>query len=187
MTPIRQRPCLLADTGPFCRFAEGTSQQIHALASYLDGAVHIVQDVSIELHRRAKTKEHASLKQLDWIDPKFPQHEPIAITDRQVLAQIENILDGRHRRNPGHFMEDRGEVATILVAKDRDWPVLMDDGWGRRSFAPAKNVEVFSTEDLCVEMASAKALSHDAAFQVFAKVYKASRAEFDRRVATFRS
>jgi predicted nucleic acid-binding protein len=187
MTPIRERPCLLADTGPFCRFAEGTSQQIHALASYLDGIVYIAQDVSIELHRRAKTKEHASLKQLEWIDPKFPQHEPIPITDRRVLAQIENILDGRRRRNPGHFMEDRGEVATILLAKDRGWPVLMDDGWGRRSFAPAKGVEVFSTEDLCVEMAHAKALSHDDAFEVFAKVYKASRAEFDKRVAAFGS
>ncbi len=187
MTSIRERPCLLADTGPFCRFAEGASQQTHALASYLDGAVYIAQDVSIELHRRAKTKEHASLKQLEWIDPKFPQHEPIAITDRQVLAQIENILDGRRRRNPGHFMEDRGEVATILIAKDRGWPVLMDDGWGRRSFAPAKGVEVFSTEDLCVEMAHAKALSDDDAFEIFAKVYNAKRAEFDRRLAALRS
>jgi predicted nucleic acid-binding protein len=185
MTLIGQRPFLLADTGPFCRFAEGTSQQILALASYLAASVHIAQDVSIELHRRAKTPEHASLKQLQWIDPKFPQYDPIAITDMRVLAQIENILDGRRRRNPGHFMEDRGEVATILIAKDHGWPVLLDDGWGRRSFAPAKGVEVFSTEDLCVEMAATKALSTDDAFEVFEKVYKTGRAEFDRRVAAF--
>ncbi len=116
MTATRQRPFLLADTGPFCRFAEGKSQQILALADYLDGAVRVVQDVSIELSRRAKTPEHAALNQLQWIDPKFPQHQPIAITDKRVLAQIEDILQGRRRRNPGHFMEDRGEVATILVA-----------------------------------------------------------------------
>ncbi len=182
MTAIRQRPFLLADTGPFCRFAEGKSQQILALAAYLDGAVHIVQDVSIELSRRAKTPAHAVLKQLQWIDPTFPQHQPIAITDKRVLAQIEDILGGRRQRNPGHFMEDRGEVATILVAKDRDWPVLMDDGWGRRSFAPAKGVEVITTEDLCVEMAAAKALTNDHAFEVFEKVYNTSRAEFDKRV-----
>ncbi len=136
MTAIRQRPFLLADTGPFCRFAEGKSQQILALADYLEEAVHIVQDVSIELSRRAKTPERAALNQLQWIDPKFPQHEPIAITDKRVLAQIEDILAGRRRRNPGHFMEDGGEVATILVAKDRGWPVLMDDGWDDEASHP---------------------------------------------------
>lgn len=187
MTAIRQRPFLLADTGPFCRFAEGRSQQILALADYLDGAIYVVQDVSIELSRRAKTPEHAALNQLQWINPKFPQHQPIAITDKRVLAQIEDILEGRRRSNPGHFMEDRGEVATILVAKDRDWPVLMDDGWGRRSFAPAKGVEVITTEDLCVEMAAAEALTDDHAFEVFKTVYKTDRSEFDKRVAVLRA
>ncbi len=105
----------------------------------------------------------------------------------RVLAQIEDILQGRRRRNPGHFMEDRGEVATILLAKDRGWSVLMDEGWGRRRFAPAKGVEVITTEDLCVEMAAAKALSDDDAFEIFEKVYKTSRAKFDKRVAALRA
>jgi hypothetical protein len=187
MTLISQRPFLLADTGPFCRFAEGESGQITALAEYLGEIAYITQDVSLELHRRAKTTEHASLKQLQWIDPKFPQHEPIPITDKQMLAQVEDILAGRRRRNPGHFMEDRGEVATVLVAKDRGWPVLMDDGWGRWSFAPAKGVEVITTEDLCVEMAGAGALSDDDAFEIFKKVYKTSKAEFGKLVAALRS
>jgi predicted nucleic acid-binding protein len=186
VSTIRERPCLLADTGPFCRFAEAGSQQTHALADYLGQSLYIAQDVSLELRRRAKTQEHAALKQLQWIDPKFPQHEPIPITDKKVLAQIEDILAGRRRRNPGHFMEDRGEVATILLAKDRGWPVLMDDGWGRRSFAPAKGVEVISTEELCIEMAVANALSRDHAFAVFKTVYKTNRTTFDRRVAAFK-
>jgi hypothetical protein len=182
MTQIRQRPFLLADTGPFCRFAEGRSAQILALAGYLADTVRVALDVSIELQRRAKTPEHAALKQLHWIDPKFPQHEPIAITDKRLLAQVEDIARGRRQRNPGHFMEDRGEIATILLAKDRGWPVLMDDGWGKR-FAKAKQVEVITTEELCVEMAAANALSDEHAFEVFAKVYKTSRAQFDKRVA----
>jgi hypothetical protein len=182
MTQIRQRPYLLADTGPFCRFAEGNSNQIHALAAYLGEAVHIVLDVWVELHRRAKTDQHAALNQLRWIDPNFPQHEPIPITDKHLLAQIDDIVAGRRQRKPGHFMEDRGEVATILLAKDRGWPILMDDGWGKR-FAKAKNIETITTEDLCLEMATTHALSDEHAFEIFEKVYKTSRTQFDQRLA----
>jgi predicted nucleic acid-binding protein len=82
-------------------------------------------------------------------------------------------------------MEDRGEVATVILAKDRGWPTLMDDGWGKR-FAKAKKVEIITTEDLCVEMAATGALSDEDAFEVFEKVYKTSRGQFDERVAALR-
>ena len=111
MTLIRERPFLLADTGPFCRFAEGSSNQLHALAAYLGGSIHIVHDVWIELHRRAKTPEHASLKQLEWIDPKFPQHESIPITDRHV-----SVCGGLFVKAPGGGLK----LAGVHVCHQRD-------------------------------------------------------------------
>jgi hypothetical protein len=154
---IRERPFLLADTGPFCRFAEGQHDQLAALAEYLDDRLWVTQDVAIELSRRAKTEQHRTLAILGW-EPKFPRHEPLTITDAKMLQQIEDIVTGRRKIRPGHFMEDRGEVATVLVAKERGWPVLLDERWGR-TFAARKEVDVITTEDLCVEMVSAGKLT----------------------------
>jgi hypothetical protein len=174
-------PHLLADTGPFCRFAEGTHDQLAAMTEYLDERVWITQDVAIELQRRARTQEHAALARLTW-KPPFPRHEPITISDGRLLQQIEDIVAGRRKRDPGHFMEDRGEVATILLAKERGWPVLLDERWGT-TFAANKGVEVVSTEDLCVEMVVASKLSDDHGYEVFKHVYRTRRAEFNRRLA----
>jgi hypothetical protein len=179
---IADRPCLLADTGPFCRFAEGRHKQLAVMAEYLDERLWIAQDVAIELQRRSQTKEHAALSSLKW-EPRFPRHEPITIADRKMLQQIEDIVAGRRRRKPGHFMEDRGEVATILLAKERGWPVLLDERWGT-AFAVRKGVETVTTEQLCVELTIADKLSSDHAFDVFKRVYRTGRAEFDHRVST---
>ena len=110
---------LLADTGPFCRFAEAGDKHIDALADFAREHIKIVQDVALELHRLAKLS-HPRLKRLDWID--FPKGEPITITDARLLAQIDDICAGRRRRDPGHFMKDRGEIATILIAKKMGCP-----------------------------------------------------------------
>ena len=98
-----------------------------------------------------------------------------------MLQQIEDIVAGRRRRSPGHFMEDRGEVATILLAKERGWPVLLDERWGT-AFAVRKGVETVTTEELCTELTIAGKLNDDHAFDVFKRVYRTGRAEFDRRV-----
>jgi hypothetical protein len=177
---IADRPCLLADTGPFCRFAEGRHDQLAVMDKYLDERLWIAQDVAIELQRRSQTSAHAALARLQW-KPPFPRHEPITITDRRMLQQIEDIVAGRRKRNPAHFMADRGEVATILLAKERGWPVLLDERWGT-TFAERKSVETVTTEDLCVELTIAGKLSDDHAFDVFKRVYRTGRAEFDRRV-----
>lgn len=177
---IADRPCLLADTGPFCRFAEGGHDQLAVMAEYLDERLWIAQDVAIELQRRSQTNEHAVLSTLKW-KPPFPRHEPITITDRRMLQQIEDIVAGRRRRNPGHFMEDRGEVASILLAKQRGWAVLLDERWGTK-FAVRKGVETVTTEELCIELTIAGKLNEDHAFDVFKRVYRTGRAEFDRRV-----
>ncbi len=177
---IADRPCLLADTGPFCRFAEGKHDQLAAMAAYLNDRLWIAHDVAIELHRRSQSREHAALASLNW-KPAFPRHEPITIVDAKLLQQIEDIVAGRRRRNPGHFMQDRGEVATILLAKERDWPVLLDERWGT-TFAASKGVEVVTTETLCIEMVVANKLTSDHGYDVFRRVYRTGRAEFDRRL-----
>jgi len=58
----------------------------------------------------------------------------------------------------------------------------MDKGWGQADFAPAKGVEVITTEDLCLEMAAAGALSDDDVSKIFKSLTKTSRTEFDQRV-----
>jgi hypothetical protein len=181
---IRERSCLLADTGPFCRFAEGRHDQLAAMVAYLDDHLWITQDVAIELSRRAKSEQHRQLSTLAW-EPKFPRHEPLTITDARLLQQIEDIVAGRLKQRPAHFMKDRGEVATVLLAKERGWPVLLDDQWGRK-FAARKEVEVITTEDLCVEMVAAGHLAENHSFEVFRRVYMTPRADFDGRVAALR-
>lgn len=175
---------LLADTGPFCRFADAGDKHIDALAAYARDHIKIVQDVALELHRLSKLS-HPRLKRLDWID--FPEGEPITITDARLLSQIEDICAGRRRRKPGHFMEDRGEIATILVAKQIGCPVIIDENWGRETFAPKKGVTTCTTEDLAVEIAVAGLLTDDEAFDVFRRVFHRTRTEFDARINTARA
>jgi hypothetical protein len=170
---------LLADTGPFCRFADAGDEHIDALAEYAQTHIRIVHDVALEIDRLSKTS-HPRLKRLQWID--FPPGEPITITDARLLSQIEDICAGRRRQSPGHFMEDRGEIATILVAKRMNCPVIVDEKWGREIFAPKKNVSVFTTEDIAVDMAVNGNLTDDAAFDVFRRVFHRSRVQFDIRV-----
>jgi hypothetical protein len=178
---IRDRRFLLADTGPFCRFAEASSDQLSAMVDYLGDRVWIAQDVALELHRRAQTEQHRRLASLTW-EPRFPRGEPLTITDAKLLQQIEDIAAGRLKKRPGHFLKDRGEIATVLLAKERGWPVLLDDTWGQK-FAAKKGVEIITTEDLCVEMVVAGKLTEDHAFEVFKRVRWSPRGDFDGRVA----
>lgn len=177
---IASQPLLLADTGPFCRFAETGDEHLDALASHLGDNLRITQDVAIELSRLAR-EAFPRLARLRWL--AFPREEPITIRDKRLLDQIENIVQGRRRHAPGHFLEDRGEVATILVAKSIGCPVLIDDRWGKDTFAVRKGVPTFSTEDLAVEMAAARVLTPDQAYAVFRRVYRSDRATFDARLA----
>lgn len=177
---IADQPVLLADTGPFCRFSEASDAHVDALVDYMGDTLQITQDVSIEIQRLAKQR-FPRLNRLSW--KGFPASDPITITDKRLLDQIENIIDGRRRHSPGHFMEDRGEVATILVAKSMGCPVLIDERWGKETFAVRKDVATFSTEDLAVEMAAAGALSPNDAYEVFRRVYQSSRVSFDALVS----
>lgn len=190
---IRDLEEILIDTGPFCRFAEGKNDQLEAFINYLGDRAWIMRDVERELAYRARKPEHAALSRPGW-DPKFPRHEALLIEDRQTLQQIEDIVENQRRLRqkaidagatnlkPKDFLSDRGEVATVLMAKKKAWPTLLDDGWAAHTFAPNKGVTVFSTETLCVEMAYDGVLTEAHAFEVFTLVYGNSRAEFTKRL-----
>lgn len=182
---IKEQHLLLADTGPFCRFADTGHRHLQAFVDYLGPALRITRDVEREIRNLSK-KRYPALQDLEW--RKWPGYESvITITDPRLLAQIDEIARReRMKKNKRAAWAEKGEFATILVAKQLQAPVLMDDGNGKR-FAAGKRVVSFTTEDLCVEMAVAGALTDDEAFDVFHRVYKSSRTQFDARVATSRS
>ena len=62
----------------------------------------------------------------------------------------------------------------------------MDDGWGK-NFAINEGVQVFTTQDLAVELAATNALGARFAWGIYRIVYDdATREDFDSRVETFR-
>ena len=184
MTLISDAPEILADTGPFCRLAAAGEGPLEAAAEYLRPNVRIVEDVRKELRRRSRTPLHARLARLALLD--VPEGDAVTITDRSVLADIATILDGRRRSKPGHEDEDRGEVSTALAAAALGWPVLMDDGFGKR-LAAQRRVAVFTTQDLAIELAATDRLGARFAFGLYRIVYSgATRTEFDARAAALR-
>jgi hypothetical protein len=158
---------VLADTGPFCRLAEADETAFDVAAEFLRSKVQIVEDVNRELRRRAEAPAHNRLHRLGVLG--VPATEPIAITDGALLGRIQEILDGRRRLKPGHPLEDRGEIVTVLVAGSEGLPVLMDDGFGRR-LATREGVEIFTTQDLAIELAARELCKPVHAFALYRRV-----------------
>jgi hypothetical protein len=184
MKRIAEQDVILADTGPFCRLAEAGEAHLDAALRYLEPNVRVVMDVRRELRRRSAVPVHARLTRLQLLG--VPREEPITITDKRLLNRIETILEGRRRRKPGHEGADRGEVTTALVAADLGVPVLMDDGFGKR-LAAQENVEIFTTQDLAVELAARGVLGLLHAYGIYRIVYQDStRDDFDRLVEAAR-
>lgn len=185
MTLVRDLPVILADTGPFCRLAEAGEAHLDIVAEYLRPNVKIVEDVRKELRNRATKPEHARLTRLDLLD--VPEGDAITITDSVVLDQINRILARRRKHKPGHENEDRGEVFTALGAHALGVPVLMDDGFGK-NLAVQRGVQVFTTQDLAVEMAATGHMKPIHAFGIFRIVYQGStKQNFDERVAALKA
>ncbi|MGA2470981.1 MAG: hypothetical protein ABSG64_09855 [Solirubrobacteraceae bacterium] len=184
MSLISERT-LLVDTGPLCRLAEAGEVHLDVAVTYLREVLTVVMDVHRELRRRSEQPVHARLKRLEQLG--VPRDEPITITDASLLSRIDAIVEGRRRHKPGHENEDRGEVATALVAASRQVPALIDDGFGKR-LAESERVEVFTTEDLAVELAAVGALKPIHAWGMYRIVYAdAKRAEFEARVAALKA
>jgi hypothetical protein len=177
---IGEQEAVLADTGPLCRLAEAGEVQLDVAAEYLAPVLYVVIDVQKEIRRRATKAEHARLTRLAQLD--VPRQEALTITDKDILADIEAILARRRIRYPDHEDKDRGELATALAAHSLGMSVLMDDGWGKK-MAASRKVDVFTTQDLAVELAALDKLKAIHAYALYRIVYSdASRAEFDQRV-----
>ena len=184
MTRIADVEVILADTGPFCRLAAAGETHFDVAIEYVRESVQIVMDVQRELRRRSAKPEHSRLNRLKLLG--VPERQTITITEGAMLARIEDIIEGRRRHKAGHPDEDRGEVATALVAASMGVPTLMDDGWGK-NFAINEGVQVFTTQDLAVELAATNALGARFAWGIYRIVYDdATREDFDSRVETFR-
>jgi hypothetical protein len=178
---LGEQPSVLADTGPLCRLAEAGEVQLDVAAQYLAPALNVVKDVEIELRRRATFPVHARLRRLELLG--IPRQEAITLTDAQLLSRVQTILDRRRSRYPDHDHKDRGEVVTAVTAGSLGMPVLMDEGWGKR-LAQSEGVEIFTTEDLAVELAAVGKLRSLHAFAIFRIVYSnADRSVFDQRVS----
>ena len=187
MSLIRDQPVLLADAGPFCRFAEAGADHLKAFIDYLGDGLKITPDVQREIAGNAKMRQFGALNQLSWWGWNAEDHTE-AITDRKILSQVDSIAEGQRRNKerqgkprPNPWQE-KGEIATVLLAKDQGCAVLIDDGDGR-TLAKAKYVTLFGTEQLTVEMAAARVMTPDQAFSVFTLVRGRERADFDRRLA----
>ena len=120
MTRIADLEVILADTGPFCCLAEAGEDHLDIAATYIRENVQVVMDVHREIRRRATIPKHARLNRLSLL--KIPEREPITITDRSVLAGIEEIVEGRRRRRGGHPDEDRARLPLRLWQPRRSYP-----------------------------------------------------------------
>jgi hypothetical protein len=182
---IKDQEILLADSGPFCRFADTGHEHLKAFMDYLGPSLRVTRDVQREISNLAKT-EFPRLKDLEWTG-WLSEDNALTITDRRMLSQIDDIAEGqRRRRNRRNPTAERGEIATVLLAKHMKVPVLVDDGEGK-DFATKKGVMSFDTEQLCVEMAIAGALTEDQAFEVYGRVYKGTRQKFNKALADARA
>lgn len=180
MKLIGEQKAVLSDTGPLCRLAEAGEVQLDIAAEYLAPVLHVVTDVEKELRHRATKPEHNRLTRLELLG--VPRYESVSITDKTILDDIDRVLKRRRERYPDHEDKDRGELVTARAAKALDMAVLMDDGWGKR-MAASKDVEIFTTQDLAVELAALDKLKSVHAYGLYRIVYAdAARSEFDRRV-----
>jgi hypothetical protein len=175
----------LADSGPFCRLAEAGEAVFDVAAEFLRQKVQIVEDVNRELRRRAETPAHNRLHRLGVLG--VPATEPISITDGALLGRIQEILDGRRLLKPGHPLEDRGETVTVLVAASEGLPALMDDGFGR-GLAAREGVEVFTTQDLALELAARELCKPVHAFALYRRVNSgATKKEFEEAASVLKA
>lgn len=169
---------VLLDTGPFCRFCE--AGELPALATYLGPRARITWEVEVELGLRAKEDKHSALKTLQWTTPPFPQHDAITLTASQ-MKQADRIREQFAR--PGDPMfSHHGEISTVLVAKERGVAVMIDDIDGRR-LARARELSIFGSAGLAIEMVIAEALSDAAGLEIFLSTGKSrTKQQYKREI-----
>jgi hypothetical protein len=176
---------ILADTSPFCRFAENGVCEM--LADYLGARLHLTVWVVAELEHRATQPAHRQLEALAKREPPWTANPPITLDDA-ALRRADALAKGWRRRQQeatGIERDQRanlGEATTIVGALSLGCAVLLDEGKPKK-FATNKGLLVLTTEDIVAELAAARVLKQTAAFLIYQRVYGNDRAAFDARVA----
>lgn len=173
---------ILADTSPFCRFAENGICEI--FVDYLAERLHLTTWVIGELEHRATKPAHRQLQQLSRRDPPWTTNPPVRVEDA-ALSRADALAKGWLRQQEaasGTTRDERanlGEATTIVGALELGYAVLLDDGKPKK-FAVRKGLTVLTTEDVVVELAVASVLARKRAFLIYQRVYgNKNRAAFD--------
>jgi hypothetical protein len=174
---IRQA-AVLADTSPFCRFAE--SGVCELLVDYLAGRLHLTSWVIGELEHRARQPAHAQLRTLEGRVPPWVANPPVKLSADElkrasVLAAGWRSLQERRAGAPRDERANLGETSTIVAAEKHGWAVILDEGKAR-TYAQRRGLVVFGTQDLVVEMAATGALKERRALIAYRRVYRDANA-----------
>ncbi len=173
MALAARQAAVLADTSPFCRFAE--SGVCELLVDYLAGRLHLTSWVIAELEHRARQPAHAQLRALEGREPPWVSTPPVTLTADE-LKRASALAEGwrsLQERRSGVARDERanlGETTTIIAAQRNGWAVLLDEGRAR-TYAERSGLTVLSTQDLVVEMAAGGALTERRAQIVYTRVY----------------
>ena len=149
---------VLLDTSVIINFAQAGA--LLELARYLGERGAIVLDVAEELRRNTdRFPQLANLAEIGW-----PHGEPLALPP-DLLADAE-ALQRLHSREGAHEAENRGEIATALLAARLRAIAVIDDALGKR-LCRMRGVARLSTAQLAAEMVAAGALEDERGFRVF--------------------
>ncbi len=185
-----RQAAVLADTSPFCRFAE--SGVCELLVDYLAGRLHLTSWVIGELEHRARQPAHAQLRALDDRVPPWVANPPVQLGPEElkrasVLAEGWRSLQERRSGVTPDERANLGETTTIIAAKRNGWAAILDEGKAR-TYAERSGLTVLSTQDLVVEMAAAGVLAERRALRVYERVYSgATEAAFTQALKATRA
>lgn len=154
MRLVHDEPRVWMDAGPFFRFSE--AGKLLPLARFLGSRAWWVQDVAneVELHHSSPNphlRTHPGLAHLQRIG--FPEQPPQPLTPGQ--EEETNDIRADWAEPDEHPKKHRGEIATVIVARDFGGELaVIDDGAGL-ALARAHGEPTLSTTHLAVEMVAA--------------------------------
>ena len=161
---------MLLDASTLCRFAE--QELLQQLRGYLGNRARITREVERELLRLSTRPELAQLAD------HLAKDGAVARTEGKWPKLTKNLPDdlkdefarllGLTRALGEHEREHAGEIATVLMAKQRGSDlVIMDDDWGSGLARRTYRLEVMSTARLTLEMVICGRLDEEEGFRVF--------------------
>lgn len=178
MRLLRDEQSALLDAGPFFRFSD--ADKLAELAAYLGERAEITADVGVELRRGQRTG-HPNLGKLADLD--FPHGEPIKLNPEQLYDV--DLIRKKGMESGAHPTKDRGEISTVVLARERtDQLVVIDDHDGI-ALARANSLDVVQTTHVVAEIVAAGVLTEADGWPIFESVYRERRPSYDALVRSF--